>query len=919
METYSLLTNALKTRMVTENGRRYIVAPLTMIVPGVLPGSKGPLYYPPEQVANNYKVWNHTPIVVYHPTDYMGNPLSARYDSGVIEKSGIGTVRNSYIDNQGKLKAEGWFDEQRTAEVDSRILDSLRSNRPIELSTGLFTDNVPAQEGAVHNGRPYDYIATNYRPDHLAILPDQVGACSLNDGCGVLVNKGNDSVTIALLDNTSEHSLTDNLGSGNWHLSKRKEHAEGLSAAADKKSEEVSDNDSELEAYTAHKDAADAHRNAARTAASGAANGGTPDYEAAGYHGNKAAEHAEKAKKHGDNCAMTTNDAGEEWITISGTHVKIDGSGNIIGGPEALKKHSAKTKAAQHGPPKPDRSTGPSAPHAPKEESGKGEQGGAAPKKRHELPMADMKALPVQHDEPAHEKKSETGKPGKPPVSSPGSGGGIPAEHKQVKAGSGQAEELKAHAGKAAELGVGIQHHETGGATIHGSADSLHAFADHIGGQGSKALSRLSGYVKEQAGPKTTPLSKGEASVAKAHESGDMRAQAGAMHQHSPEEIAGAAADEHGAGIGRAKGNLDKTGVAASKPVSSDSDISHYAADALSATATKRSSIAKKVNKDRQAKEHGKASDAHLAAAEAHEKAGNIKQAEFHMSAAIEHQGHQARLTSNKAWRRFINNTNPNGGYLMTRQKAIHFLVTNCACWRGPDDREVLNTFSDAKLEKLVEVSRRSQSNEAVVNAVSRQLVGNGSLTLNAMPPVIQAAIQKKAGAAKEGGDPEQDKDKLNEPDADDETASDPSGDEGPPDTSGRDNSQEGGKPPVNQKPVGNRMTDEQWLASAPPRVQELLQNALTVETNERKRIINKLISNVRDGGKKTRLQAMLAKKSLNELRDLAELGGLVGNSGETSLPNYSLAPGYIEPTNNVDDQEDLLPIPTINWAEKVS
>lgn len=66
------------------------------------------------------------------------------------------------------------------------MLDALEAGRPMELSTGLFTQNEPAPAGATFNGRPYDYVARNYRPDHLAVLPDQIGACSLADGCGVL-------------------------------------------------------------------------------------------------------------------------------------------------------------------------------------------------------------------------------------------------------------------------------------------------------------------------------------------------------------------------------------------------------------------------------------------------------------------------------------------------------------------------------------------------------------------------------------------------------------------------------------------------------------------------------------------------------------------------------------------------------------
>ena len=40
----------------TLNGRDHIVAPLSLIVPGVLDGSRGPLYYPPEEVAKDPSV-----------------------------------------------------------------------------------------------------------------------------------------------------------------------------------------------------------------------------------------------------------------------------------------------------------------------------------------------------------------------------------------------------------------------------------------------------------------------------------------------------------------------------------------------------------------------------------------------------------------------------------------------------------------------------------------------------------------------------------------------------------------------------------------------------------------------------------------------------------------------------------------------
>ena len=174
-----------RTRRAIAGGREFLVAPLTLIVPGVLNGSKGRLYYPLEEVAADPAAWNDIPITAYHPRAKDGSPLSAT-DPQVWQSQGIGAVKNAWAN--GKLQAEGWFDAELTRQVDPRIYNALKRNQPIELSTGLYTDNDPAPAGAAWNGQPYDYIARNYRPDHLAVLPDEKGACSLDDGCGVLIN-----------------------------------------------------------------------------------------------------------------------------------------------------------------------------------------------------------------------------------------------------------------------------------------------------------------------------------------------------------------------------------------------------------------------------------------------------------------------------------------------------------------------------------------------------------------------------------------------------------------------------------------------------------------------------------------------------------------------------------------------------------
>jgi cation transport regulator ChaB len=173
-----------RTRRTTFQGRKFLVAPATLIVPGVLSGSKGPHLYPLEEIRRNPDSWNGIPIVVYHPYK-DGKPVSAQ-SPDILEKQQVGWIFSSHAN--GRLRAELYFDEEKTRKVDERVLDALYKNKPMELSTGLHVESEPAPENSSYSGKQYSFVARNYKPDHLAILPDQTGACSLEDGCGLNVN-----------------------------------------------------------------------------------------------------------------------------------------------------------------------------------------------------------------------------------------------------------------------------------------------------------------------------------------------------------------------------------------------------------------------------------------------------------------------------------------------------------------------------------------------------------------------------------------------------------------------------------------------------------------------------------------------------------------------------------------------------------
>jgi hypothetical protein len=195
-----------KVRRANLNGRPHLVADATMIVPGVLNGSLGPLFYPEETLKRSPQTWNNMPILVYHPL----SPGTSGRSAEVLNRQGVGVVLGAHY-AENALQSELWFDEERVQHVDPRVHNSLLTGEQIELSTGLGTFTSDADEGATFNSVPYDKVVNGMEPDHLAVLPDQVGACSLKDGCGVNNQMSLDDVRDSLQSALSERFTADDL------------------------------------------------------------------------------------------------------------------------------------------------------------------------------------------------------------------------------------------------------------------------------------------------------------------------------------------------------------------------------------------------------------------------------------------------------------------------------------------------------------------------------------------------------------------------------------------------------------------------------------------------------------------------------------------------------------------------------------
>jgi hypothetical protein len=164
--------------------RDFLVVPMVILTEGVHHGSDGPLFYPREELAKTPASWNHKPVVVYHP-EMNGMGVSA-CDPDIISNRKVGVMMNTKF-QAGKLRSEAWIEVDRANKVDERIMAAIEGNEMMELSTGVFIDCEDTD--GEWKGEPYKGIARNFRPDHLALLPDKIGACSIADGAGFLRNQ----------------------------------------------------------------------------------------------------------------------------------------------------------------------------------------------------------------------------------------------------------------------------------------------------------------------------------------------------------------------------------------------------------------------------------------------------------------------------------------------------------------------------------------------------------------------------------------------------------------------------------------------------------------------------------------------------------------------------------------------------------
>lgn len=164
------------------DGRDVVVVPSYTLPDDIVMNG---ILYPAEEIAKSYKTLEGTPAPLGHPT-VNRMFVSAKSPLGLnIGYFGAWNANVTRVD--GRVFIEKVIDVKRAteSEMGRRVLSALEANKPIHTSTGLLMNIRECTSSDLADWEGYDMEF-----DHDAILLDEDGAATPEQGVGMLVNEG---------------------------------------------------------------------------------------------------------------------------------------------------------------------------------------------------------------------------------------------------------------------------------------------------------------------------------------------------------------------------------------------------------------------------------------------------------------------------------------------------------------------------------------------------------------------------------------------------------------------------------------------------------------------------------------------------------------------------------------------------------
>lgn len=174
------VNNAQIRRDVLHNGRLHTVIPSYTLPDDVVMNG---LLYPHSEIESSYKGLEGTFAPLGHPT-LDGTYVPASMPEA-INAHHIGAFNRNVERRGNRVYVEKWLDQEVAANTEGgrRLLEALDKGQPIHTSTGIFLN-----ADLTANGKGYRGTARNMVMDHDAILLDEPGAATPDQGVGLMVN-----------------------------------------------------------------------------------------------------------------------------------------------------------------------------------------------------------------------------------------------------------------------------------------------------------------------------------------------------------------------------------------------------------------------------------------------------------------------------------------------------------------------------------------------------------------------------------------------------------------------------------------------------------------------------------------------------------------------------------------------------------
>lgn len=159
------------------NGKMHTVMPVVAAVEGVLNQE----LLLAEELRKSLHSWEGVVVTMDHPMR-DGQPISAN-EKDALEAYAVGHFFNARVDDSS-LKGEIWVENEsiQTHAIGPVFNERIENGDVVDVSTGYFRKF--HKRTGVFNGKKYNSVAYDIVPNHLAILVDKKGACSVDDGCG---------------------------------------------------------------------------------------------------------------------------------------------------------------------------------------------------------------------------------------------------------------------------------------------------------------------------------------------------------------------------------------------------------------------------------------------------------------------------------------------------------------------------------------------------------------------------------------------------------------------------------------------------------------------------------------------------------------------------------------------------------------